>query len=155
MSIVTTSRPMWTTRPVTTSPAFGLFKLCSKRVPKSSSAPIFRSGFSVISGIKVLPPPGGIRSGAGATTALPYLRPPVVSRVKTKGFAGLGAPRHDAAAPHQALHLVDDARERQARRIERDRVRGGPERRVRARRIALVTGRELACERRLVDVLAL
>src|SRR4051812_24875692 len=116
MSIVTMSRPMWTTRPVTTSPAFGLFKLCSKSVPKSSSAPIIRSGFSVISGIKVLPPQGGIRSGCGATTVLPYSRPLGVSRVKTKGFAGLGAPRHGDAGTHQALHLVDDAVQRETGR---------------------------------------
>src|SRR5881392_2181930 len=60
MSIVTASRPTSTTRPVTPSPCFGCFRLRSKRSPKSSSAPISRSGCFVVSGIKALPPVGGI-----------------------------------------------------------------------------------------------
>src|SRR5437867_5616136 len=172
MSIVTASRPMRTTRPVTTSPCFGCFRLRSKRAPKSSSAaPISRSGCFVVSGIKALPPVGGISCGTRANV-LPYSRRAEYSSVKTWRFARLTHPgpaaralrarradhrRGSAARPspptlaHEALHAVHDLLERERGGVEDDGVGGRPERRVCARSVAPVALRELAGERRLVD----
>src|SRR5438876_2847752 len=153
MSIVTASRPMRTTRPVTTSPCFGCFRLRSKRAPKSSSAPIARSGCFVVSGIKVLPPVGGISGGTQANR-LHILPSRGVFKGENLTFRALNSSESSPLAlAHQALHAVHHLFERERGGVEDDGVGGRPQRRVGARGVAPVALRELAGERRLVDPL--
>src|SRR5439155_11947725 len=148
MSIVTASRPMRTTRPVTTSPCFGCFRLRSKRAPKSSSAPIARSGCFVVSGIKVLPPVGGISRGMQANRF--HILP---SRGVFKGenltFRALNS--SPLALAHQALHAVHHLFERERGGVEDDGVGGRPQRRVGDSGVEPVARRVLEGERHLLD----
>src|SRR5947209_14066726 len=126
MSIVTLSRPITTTRPVTTSPGFGLLRLCSKSAPKSSSAPLVGPDFPLVSGIKRLPPPGRIVGSRWARNSTSFYRPAhsgIQGRMQ-KAFAWLRRVDRPARA-HDAFHRVDHRLERQPRRVDHDRVGGG------------------------------
>src|SRR5262245_31935081 len=130
------------------SPGFGLFRLCSKRAAKSSSAPVAGPGFSDDTDINGIPPAGRTVADVRAT-GNPYRCSPRLARPK-----GFSSPQSCQTGYHHMLHLRHDLLQREGAGVEDARIGRRPQRRVAARAVAAVAGLDLAGQGGLVHRLA-